>query len=371
MSLTNAPMIRLSSGRLVVLLALAAFCATACVSRPPSPPLHQDIKDGKIDALRTAIENGASLVDRNARGLTPLHLALTLERREMAIELIQRGADINARTQNGLTPLGLAIDKGYADVVDLLLARHVVVDPLAGASPLFSAIRANNRTIFESLVASGAQVNRRNSDDETLLYVASGLGQATLVERLLELGADSNAALPDGRTSLHVALMNSHEPVANLLYSRGAGVSAAEGEVGVFTTALVYRFAAQKEYEKRNTARALQYLQLAKSSFVAAHSLTDDRARNFANKVVKIRVLNVLALALGQAQANAVAQSSIAGVGTSIVPLGSTSSDVVLRDSYRGVAKFCEGEVQRMATIDTCVATDAGATRACFASPAK
>lgn len=352
---------------------------SACVSRPPA--LHQDIHNGSIENLRKHIDEGADLSERNNVGLAPLHAALMAKERQMALELIRRGADINARTLTGLTPLIFAVRNGYRDVVDSLLERNAVIEfyPV-GPSPLFEAIIANNRDMFERLVGAGAKINRRDHDGRTSLYIATEFARVTLVKRLLELGADINAALPDGRTSLHVAVGDSgavkytpsrNPAVADLLYAHGATVTAAQGEVGGYTTALVYRFAAEKEYAKRDTVRSAEYLQLAKSALLSEHTLLDERGDAFATKVILTRVANVALLVLGQASANLSASTSGTGVGFASVPQGSTSSNVGLRDSYRGVAEWCAAEAQRIASVHSCVTGDPSADRACFSRPPK
>jgi hypothetical protein len=253
---------------------IAQLCMLMCASAWPTA--------STASPLSGDLGHGASLFERDGNGLTPLHLALKSEQRETAIELIHRGADINARTPFGLTPLSLAIEKGYIDVIDLLLERNAVVEsPSLEPGPLFAAMHAGNLEVFERLVARGAQANRLNSEGVSLLYEASSSGKEAFAARLLALGADINFALPDGRTSLHAAVGNLHDGVARLLLAHGAAVVPAEGEVGVFTTALVYRFVAQNEYEKRDAARASEFLERARLSFLATRSVVDRQAGEF------------------------------------------------------------------------------------------
>jgi hypothetical protein len=156
--------------------------------------------------------------------------------------------------------------------------------------------------------------------------------------------------------------------VAKLLLAQGAAVGPAEGELGIFTTALVYRCAAQNAYQKRDTTRASEFLERARSSFLATQAVADKQAHEYSGHITRIRMLNALALVVAQAQANIQAQTSLAGVGTALAPQASASSDVSLRDLYRRFAAWSAGEAARMGTIQTCVSADAGATHACFPS---
>jgi hypothetical protein len=363
--------------RIVSLLLIAGLGAYAS----GAPSLHKDIANGSIEALRKHMDKGADLSERSRIGLTPLHAALMARKREMALELIRRGADINARTLTGMTPLILAVRNDDRDVVDVLLERNAVIEFYpAGPSPLFEAIVANNRDMFERLVSAGARINRRDHDGRTPLHFATEFARVTLVERLLELGADINAALPDGRTPLHVAVGGlgavTYTParnpaIADLLYARGATVTAAQGEVGGYTTALVYRFAAQKEYAKRDTVRSAEYLQLARSVLLSEHTLLNERGDAFATKVMLTRTANAVRLVLGQASANISASTNGTGVGFASVALSPTSSNVELRDSYRRVTEWCAAEAQRIASLQSCVTGDPGAVRACFSPTPK
>lgn len=363
---STAPFIR-PLAHVVALVALSA-----CVSTPPSPPLHQEIRNGSIDGLRKQIVQGNSLSERDRNGLTPLLLAVKLGRREIAIELIKSGAEINARSRTGATALSMAVEKGYTDVVDLLLQRKALIDFQAtGDSPLFSAISAGDLEMFDRLVRHGAQTGRRNRQGQTPLHLASRLGHAAIVERLLDAGVDINAELPDHRTPLHSAVLNGKTAVATLLYARGASVGAATGEVGVFSTAIVYHFAAEKEAEKGEFKRASEYLQLAKAAFLSAHTLLDAQADAIGNQVLKTQLVNSLTLVLGAFAARTEAQTSPSGTGVAIVYQGETTSGSALRDKYRNAANRCAAEAERMDSIQKCMAGAGVAGASCFSNSSK
>lgn len=355
-----------------LLLCILILPVIAYSSAPKPLALHKDVKAGSLEDLRTHIDQGASLSERDKTGMMPLHVALSLKKPELAIELIRRGADINARIPDGSTPLIMAVNNGLTEVVDLLLERKASIDVLAsGSNPLFGAVRANNRVLFERLVLSGAQTDRRNGNGESPLYVAATMGHVPLVQRLLELGADINAALPDHRTPIYAAIAEAKTDVAELLYARGAAINAADGETGTFLTPLVYRFAAEQEYKKRQSARSADYLKLASPAFAAAQAQLNTRADAFEHQVEKTLFLNALSLLVGQAAANIQASTSIGGYGTQIVPLGSTASPRGLRDKYRNLAHYCELEAQRMPTVQSCVEADTTFSRSCFATSPK
>jgi Ankyrin repeats (3 copies)/Ankyrin repeats (many copies) len=356
--------------KLAALCCLVILPVIACGATPKPLTLHKDVTAGNLEQLRKHIDQGASLSERDRFGMMPLHLAISLKKSDLALELIRRGADINARISNGSTPLSLAVDEGLSEVIDLLLARKASIGAsTSGSNPLFGAVRANNLALFERLVLAGARTDQRNSDSETPLYVASELGHLALVQRLLELGADINAALPDRRTPLYGAIAEAKTDVAELLYARGATINAADAETGTFLTPLVYRFAAEQEYKKQQPARSADYLKLAAPAFAAAHTMFSTQAEKFSHQVNKTRLLNVLSLLVGQAAANIQASTSISGTGTQIVMLGGTARPKDLRDKYRGVASYCEQEAARMPKVQSCVESDKTFSRNCFSTP--
>jgi ankyrin repeat protein len=349
------------------LIAVCLASLVACATQP-LPPLHAAIREGNLDAVRTQLAAGGDTSQRDANGLTPLHAAITLGRREIALELIRRGADVNARTRNGSTPLTLAIDKRYLDVLDLLLERNATIDAPTGASALITAVRRNDALLVDRFLRAGAQVDRRSPDGESALHIAANLGHLQLVERLLAAGADVDAAMADGRTPIHYAVLNNQWAAADLLYARGAKVGPASGELGGLTTALVYRQAAERDYRTHATSRSVERLQLAKAAFRSLESVASARADELASQVIKGQALNALALFVGAAKANIDARTSLSGSGSAIVPLASTDDPQRLRDSYKGIATWCDSEAKRMDDIVACVTANPSGDAPCFAS---
>lgn len=341
---------------------------TACATAPPAPPLHLAVKNGNLDEVRERIAAGADTSQRDATGLTALHLAISLGRREIAIELIRRGADVNARTRDGSTPLMLAVNKQYTDVIDLLVERKATIEFQAtGPSPLFNAIRTNNVALVDRLLRAGAHADRRDHEGESGLHVASNFGYVEIVERLLAASADINAAVPDGRTPIHYAVLNNKFAVADLLYVRGAAIGPAKGELGGFTTAVLYRHIAERDYENRAIPQSLDRLRGAKAAFLALQPVVSARADELGNKVLAMQALNVLALFVGAAGANIAAQTSLSGTGTTIVGQGSTANTGRLQNSYRGISAWCESEAKRMDAIIDCVSASKPDGGSCFA----
>ncbi len=91
---------------------------------------------------------------------------------------------------------------------------------------LFWAAFAGNAARVKELVATGVDVNARDSDGSTGLMLASGNGHREAAQALLEAKADVNLKNTNGSTGLLMALAGGHGEVAGLLAGAGAALDA-------------------------------------------------------------------------------------------------------------------------------------------------
>jgi ankyrin repeat protein len=197
--------------------------------------------------------------------VTPLHLALTYQRVEIARLLIANGADLHARDSIGRTPLIVAITY-CPQAIELLLDSGVSInEETRFGPPLLAAARyqwlyARDRGIQDSenavkiLIEKGADPNTRDKDGRNALMVMSmefrpappwgarrgvfngapdpnisvedGTYVQLIAEALLQAGCDVNAADKDGRTPLMYAARYNRPPAADLLLKAGANIKA-------------------------------------------------------------------------------------------------------------------------------------------------
>jgi len=93
-------------------------------------------------------------------GLTPLHLAVKLNRLTLVEMLIAAGANVNvADGKSGHTPLHLAAEAGRLDIVELLLAKRadVQLSSYYGCTPMQAASARAHNKIVKLLVEHGAE----------------------------------------------------------------------------------------------------------------------------------------------------------------------------------------------------------------------
>jgi cytohesin len=230
-------------------------------------PLYLAAKKDCADVAALLIDRGAALNATTRSGYTPLHIAASEGNARTAQVLLEHGADAEIKDHGGATPLSwackgmmarytlestspaseqlrkkagdawmaqtrksLEFSKGQHAEVALLLVRHgtdhgIVIE---GSSPLRVAALVGDRTLAETLITSGADVNAASSDTaETPLHSAIGERHGAVAELLVGRGADVNAENTSKRTPLHfLARFFDDKELAELLIRQGAKVNA-------------------------------------------------------------------------------------------------------------------------------------------------
>ncbi len=151
-----------------------------------------DEEQQEIRRIQVMIQNSPDLINAPSGdpAETPLCRAAHLGQLRVAKFLIDAKADVNQKS-NRMTPLGHAASNGQRAMIQLLLAN-------------------------------GADVNGRDSDDCTALHVAADRGFISVAETLLEAKADVNARDVQRSTPLIFAVKHNFEPVSALLLAHGA-----------------------------------------------------------------------------------------------------------------------------------------------------
>ena len=133
----------------------------------------------------------------NANALeTPLHKAVMDRDMQTAMALYGLGADINARG-------------------------------IGGQTPIFIAVRQNNKPFVEMLHKSGADIARvEDVRGNNLLHVATMHGAADVVSYLLAHNVDSNHMNERGISPLYYAVESQQQEIFTLLIENGADIDA-------------------------------------------------------------------------------------------------------------------------------------------------
>lgn len=234
------------------------------------------IRCAPLDDIRILLACGAKVNEPVTQGLRPIHYAAFQQYVEALNLLLVRGCDPDAMDEIGYTALHLCAERGYINLVELLLEHKARVafteldfeeekalgnPPRATIAdePLRLAIKNGHYDVAEILLKHGADPNARyflgseinlisplntkflglllkygadpNSKDRTGLTPLmkacrhpQGLMPAQI---LIKYGADVNEMTPerhDNRTVLHYAVLSGNMDTVKLLLKNGAAV---------------------------------------------------------------------------------------------------------------------------------------------------
>ena len=196
-------------------------------------PLHMvllaDYEDKDNRIVWFLLECSTDVNARDEDNQTPLHTLLdsrdfhhSYHPRDhvlIAQLLLERGADVNAQNKGFETPLHLAMRPDYEPDVSWLLLQYGANPNLKneeGRPPLHVLLTLDwvpgppgtdyVLVVAQLLLEHGADVNARDKDHETALFLAMRLRMSNIAQVLLDWGADPNLKNKDGKTPLHIIL---------------------------------------------------------------------------------------------------------------------------------------------------------------------
>ncbi|KAJ8280820.1 hypothetical protein GJAV_G00059430 [Gymnothorax javanicus] len=225
--------------------------------------LHYAIQMANEEAVKFLLLNNANPNLADARGSTPLHLAVEKRLRSITEVLLSRKTtNPNAKDEDLYTPLHCVALNGDDDIARLLLDRNASLNEpdIQGRTPCHVACQHGQESVVRVLLSRGADtqtpskndwiplhyaawqghlaivkllakqpaanVNGQTSDGHTALHLAAHRGQYRVARILIELGADVCCVDLDGRTPLHVAAEMGHTSTARLLVKHHAPLQA-------------------------------------------------------------------------------------------------------------------------------------------------
>lgn len=140
---------------LVAASLLAFFGCAKPEGRSPHVGIHVAALQGNIDEIRRHIEAGSDLDEKDDYGSTPLIVAITFDKTDVAVALIEAGADLTVPNNEGSTPLHIAAFFCRTGIVESLLengadknlknaagrtALETVAGPFEDVKPIYDAI---------------------------------------------------------------------------------------------------------------------------------------------------------------------------------------------------------------------------------------
>lgn len=179
---------------------------------------------GDATAAAVAIRAGADLETRDERGRTPLLLAVTKDRLEVARLLVYLGADPDALDDQHDTPWLVTGVTGSVDLLEVLLPAgpDLTIRNRFGGTSLIPASERGHVAYVRRAVRTGIDVNHVNNLGWSALLEAVILGDGSrryqqIVTTLLDAGADPKITDRQGVTALQHAERRGQREVARIL----------------------------------------------------------------------------------------------------------------------------------------------------------
>ncbi|KAI2784127.1 hypothetical protein F4815DRAFT_270024 [Daldinia loculata] len=157
-------------------------------------PLHLACRYGQREVVACLLDAQADLTKLDKDGATPFLTACINNKQEITQFLLERGPkeQINGTNKFSNGPLHLACLTGSYNVVVWLLKLRVIPinqSGFIGKTPLHFACERGHTEIIKALISHGADIHRRNKDDDSPILHSCLYAQLRSLETLIVHGA--------------------------------------------------------------------------------------------------------------------------------------------------------------------------------------
>lgn len=164
----------------------------------------------------------------NKLTITPLILAITLNRIECVRTLLDIGVDINKPDGLENTPLHIACIDGKDAIVKMLLENEKINMNILNCfkeCPLISACASNDINCVKGLLQHNAYPHRRDNRGNNAIHIACEYGNVEIIQLLLDRGVLINSRNSSGKTPLYVACVEKQLKCVVFLIDHGADIN--------------------------------------------------------------------------------------------------------------------------------------------------
>ncbi|MBQ0052425.1 MAG: ankyrin repeat domain-containing protein [Treponema sp.] len=171
--------------------------------------LHVATMSGSpVNALQLLVNSGAAVNERNKQGVTPIEIAIEHQLKEQVAFYAANGADIYAEDMDGNSPLSKALDCPTPEMLEMLVSeKNITSKDSSGNTALHIAIKRDAPIEYiKYLIEAKADVNARNKNGDSVLFITVQKNRRDVGDLLLDNGADIFATNTQNNSPLRVAL---------------------------------------------------------------------------------------------------------------------------------------------------------------------
>lgn len=142
------------------------------------------MKNAESVFVQRIISQGVAVSASDAKGYTPLHLAIQKERWDIVRSLVEAGSDIFARALNGDTPAELVLRKNEEAVRALFISQIIHAQDSLGNTALHYAAKESDVAVIDILLELGALKTVRNVAGENPADIARRWNRTAIAQKL-------------------------------------------------------------------------------------------------------------------------------------------------------------------------------------------
>lgn len=166
--------------------------------------------------VQALLDNGAALSTKASNSRTPLHIAAAKGHVANMQLLLANGAILDEATAKHETPLMLAALHGHANVVKFIIETGLVTQYDLNNAFLWAA-SADSAKCIELLIKAGAQINVKDGDGKSALFIAAEGNKLAAMKELLKHKVDVSALNNYGYNPLTIAARTNQKEAVDLI----------------------------------------------------------------------------------------------------------------------------------------------------------
>ena len=196
--------------------------------------LMRAAESGNLRITKLLLAKGGNVDHQNRRRVTAMHYAVERGKPGCLAALLSAEPSLNVVDNAGDTLLHWAARTGTPTALEFLIDKEgkslLKASNYSRQTALHIAVLCNRPANTILLLDNGADLEARDSGDQTPLCIAARKSAEDIVRILLDRGANVNAYSNLGHTALHFSLEEGNFNVAKILFEHGAKINPKEIE---------------------------------------------------------------------------------------------------------------------------------------------